>query len=458
MELGNSAANLRRGGALAVFLARLEIDQAVAFGMLTRGWRAAAGIVSVLLISRFFSPEVQGFYYTFASVLALQSFVELGFYIVIVNVASHEWADLKLDNAGRIVGESRALSRLVSMGRFVFKWYAAASVIFVIAVGIVGHIFFSQSLHTDVHWQWPWLFLVMLSGMVLWTLPFMSLLEGCDQVGPVNKFRMMQAILVSAVFWIAVITGANLWATVVSTTVSLACATYFLLVRYRFFFEPFFNAPTSARIEWRTELWPMQWRLAAQGLVGYLAHSLFNPVIFHYHGAVAAGQMGMTLQLATMLRLLAMSWLQAKIPRFGILIAQKDYQALDRLWLRVSLISLLFISTGAGAAWVLVYGLNVAGLALAQRLLGPLPTGLILAAIVISQIVQCEAAYLRAHKREPFVVSGIVTAVTMGVLVWLLGMNFGAFGASVAYLLVTSVIALPFGTFIWFRRRAEWRS
>lgn len=57
-------------------LAGLEVDRAVVFSVLTSFWRVAAGLVSMVLIARFFPPEIQGFYYTFWSLLALQSFVE----------------------------------------------------------------------------------------------------------------------------------------------------------------------------------------------------------------------------------------------------------------------------------------------------------------------------------------------------------------------------------------------
>src|SRR5690606_18580569 len=66
--------------------ARLEVDRAVAYGVLVRLWQVLAGPVTLVLIAHHFTPELQGFYYTFGSILALQSFLELGFYVVILNV------------------------------------------------------------------------------------------------------------------------------------------------------------------------------------------------------------------------------------------------------------------------------------------------------------------------------------------------------------------------------------
>ena len=103
------------GSRIAALLNRTEVDQAVIFVLLNRGWQILTMPATLFLIAKHFSPEVQGFYYTFVSVLALQSFLELGFVIVIINVSSHEWAHLRLDEAGNIVGRQEALSRLASL-------------------------------------------------------------------------------------------------------------------------------------------------------------------------------------------------------------------------------------------------------------------------------------------------------------------------------------------------------
>ena len=126
-----------------------------------------AGPVTLLMIAHHFTPEVQGFYYTFASLLALQSFAELGFYLVIINLASHEWAHLGLDASGRIVGSSDALSRLVSLGRLIVKWYTIVSGVFVVLAIAVGLMVLSRESHPDVEWRAPWMVLVFLTGLLL---------------------------------------------------------------------------------------------------------------------------------------------------------------------------------------------------------------------------------------------------------------------------------------------------
>src|SRR4051794_13788397 len=169
--------------------------------LFSRAWMLAAAPVTLILIARTVSPEVQGFYYTFSSLIALQAFVELGLYLVIINVASHEWASLRLGEDGRIGGDGDALSRLVSLGRLIFKWYAVASGVFVAGVSAAGYVFFSGMPDPGVDWRAPWFALVVLSGLLLWTLPLNSLLEGCGQVAEIYRFRLGQAVLGNVALW-----------------------------------------------------------------------------------------------------------------------------------------------------------------------------------------------------------------------------------------------------------------
>ena len=105
---------------------------------------------------------------------------------------------------------------------------------------------------------------------------------------------------------------------------------------------------------------------------------------------------------------------------------------------------------------MVVYLLNAFQHPFAQRLLPPLPTGLLLLAAVLLQISQCQSAYLRAHKREPIMVMSAVSSLSMGLLVWGLGWIFGPTGASAAYLATVAILILPWQTAIWRRCRALW--
>ncbi|MBT4899544.1 MAG: hypothetical protein HON56_10755, partial [Nitrospina sp.] len=368
----------------------LEVDRAVMFAVLSKVWSLFAAPITLLLISLYLKPEVQGLYYTFLSLVAMQSFVELGFCIVITQFASHEWAGLYLDDSGFISGDERARQRLISLGRLVFKWYACASIIFVLLVGGGGYLFLSQSPDLGISWKGPWFSLMVVAGLQLWALPFLSLLEGCNQVHTIYRFRFVQGVFISLAMWMAMSLDFGLWMAIAGVGAGLIATLYLILIVYRKFFQPFFTFKPEQEIHWKEEIWPMQWRLALGGSMGYFMVSIYTPVMFHYHGPVVAGQMGMTWQLVTALGSLAMAWVATKVPRFGILVAKKNYTELDRFFFRTSGISMGVISLGAVLLWLLVYGLNYFEHPLAQRLLSPLPFGLFIVGTVLGQIAQCQ--------------------------------------------------------------------
>lgn len=428
------------------------------FAVLSKVWSLFAAPITLLLISLYLKPEVQGLYYTFLSLVAMQSFVELGFCIVITQFASHEWAGLYLDDSGFISGDERARQRLISLGRLVFKWYACASIIFVLLVGGGGYLFLSQSPDLGISWKGPWFSLMVVAGLQLWALPFLSLLEGCNQVHTIYRFRFVQGVFISLAMWMAMSLDFGLWMAIAGVGAGLIATLYLILIVYRKFFQPFFTFKPEQEIHWKEEIWPMQWRLALGGSMGYFMVSIYTPVMFHYHGPVVAGQMGMTWQLVAALGSLAMAWVATKVPRFGILVAQKNYSELDRFFFRTSGISMGVISLGAVLLWLLVYGLNYFEHPLAQRLLSPLPFGLFIVGTVLGQIAQCQSAYLRAHKKEPFLLYSFVYGLLNGIVVWFLGSRFGAIGASVGYLSVMTLVSVPLGSYIWITCRRKWHA
>ena len=434
------------------------MDRAVMFAVLSKVWSLFAAPITLLLISLYLKPEVQGLYYTFLSLVAMQSFVELGFCIVITQFASHEWAGLYLDDSGFISGDERARQRLISLGRLVFKWYACASIIFVLLVGGGGYLFLSQSPDLGISWKGPWFSLMVVAGLQLWALPFLSLLEGCNQVHTIYRFRFVQGVFISLAMWMAMSLDFGLWMAIAGVGAGLIATLYLILIVYRKFFQPFFTFKPEQEIHWKEEIWPMQWRLALGGSMGYFMVSIYTPVMFHYHGPVVAGQMGMTWQLVAALGSLAMAWVATKVPRFGILVAKKNYTELDRFFFRTSGISMGVISLGAVLLWLLVYGLNYFEHPLAQRLLSPLPFGLFIVGTVLGQIAQCQSAYLRAHKKEPFLLYSFVYGLLNGIVVWFFGSRFGAIGASVGYLSVMLLVSVPLGSYIWVTCRRKWHA
>lgn len=434
----------------------IMVDRAVLFSILAKIWGLGTGPVTALLIAWHFTPEVQGYYYTFGNILALQVFVELGLGVVLVQFTSHEWSRLRFDPAGRIVGDEEALSRLISIARVGSKWYQAGGVLVALGLSLGGYLFFSASPSHGVSWFWAWLCLCGLAGLNICLVPVWSLLEGCNQVSQLYTFRFVQSLCYTLTIWMVIRSGGGLWTAPVALLVSLSCAAIFLWTRYRPFLTTLLlSHPSGPRISWSRDLLPMQWRIALSWASGYFVFSIFTPVLFWYHGPVVAGQMGMTWSLVNAMQI-AVSWLAPRVPQFGILVAQRKYDELDRLLWRLTYIIVTIGVTAGFSIWLFVYVLYDYGFHLATRLLPPLPTALFLMAQLLMIFSMPFSVYMRAHKTEPIVHLSVIGGVLNGISAFTLGKYYGANGMALGYLLI-SVMIIPLVLLIWRRRRAEWR-
>ena len=440
----------------ARLLGILGVDRAVGYAVLGNFTALFLGPVTVLLIAWRFSPELQGYYYTFGSLLALQVFFELGLGQAIIQFASHDWSTLSLDEKGRIVGDEAARSRLLSLGRLSFRWYGWAAILLVLGLGPAGYAFFSHTPTAGVSWPGPWAALCIGVGAGFALLPVFSLLQGCNQVPQFWFYRWIQQVVNGLSLWAAIILGAGLWTLAVASAAGFLWSVFFLLRRYSGFVGSFLSSPAGPRIHWRRDVWPVQWRIAISWIGAYFTTSFFAPVLFRLHGPVAAGQMGMTVTLSLVLLAVSSNWVVTKAPQFGVLIAQGDYWELDRLFRRSFLASIAVSCAGAVAIGLGVFLLHSVGHPLSARLLRPLPTFLLMSGTVLNSATMGLSVYLRAHKREPLAPVYLLTALVVFATVLVLGARFGALGITAGYLGAITVVQLPLSIIVFQRRRAEW--
>jgi hypothetical protein len=119
------------------------VDRAVFFSNAAQMMRLVTGPITMALVLRYLTPEIQGYFYAFSGVVAMQIFLEMGFSQNILQFASHEFAKLRFTPAQTLEGDLVARSRLISLGRLAFGYYAVAALIVLFAIGIGGHVYFT---------------------------------------------------------------------------------------------------------------------------------------------------------------------------------------------------------------------------------------------------------------------------------------------------------------------------
>ncbi len=435
-------------------LSRFGVDRTLAYGVLSRVAGSASGLVTLGVVVWRFDPGLQGYYYAFGSLVALQLFAELGLATVLVHFASHEWSRLRWEGQGPITGEADALSRLSSLGRLGLAWYGTAAVVVATGLALGGSAFFEGAAPL-ADWRGPWLVLAGLTGIQLILVPIWALLEGCNQGTGVYFYRFIRALAAPSALWAAIFGGLGLWAMPISVAVDIVCGTLYLVVRYAPFLRAFAARPAGIVIPWSKEIWPMQSRIAASWMAGYFVFQLFVPVLFRFHGPAVAGQWGMTWQLFSSVGGVASLWMVVRTPRFGMWIARRQFAELDREFARSAILSVAVCGAGALTVWLGLFALRRVDAGLAGRILPDLPSALLATAVILLQVSFAQACYLRAHKREPFLLLSLLQAVLTTATTLGLGVSFGAVGMAAGYLAVTALL-LPVGTAVWWKCRREW--
>lgn len=436
------------------------LDRAISFVVMARLWSAFAGVVTVLMIARFLTPNEQGYYYTFYSLVALQIVFELGFCFVVLQWAAHERARLVFAPDGRVEGDSVALSRLASVLKISIRWYTVAAVLMVATLLPAGFYFFDahQRAGLAVPWEGPWFVLVMAVALNFLMGPVCAFVEGCGFVTLMAQMHLGQVLLGSLLAWAAMATHHGLYSPAMMVLgVAMVQALTLTMPRLRRVLTSLLRRTVNGNsVDWRREIWPFQWRIAVTWLSSYFLTQFITPVLFSYQGSVTAGRMGMSLSIATSIGTVGLAWMSTKASPFGSMVARGEIRELNRLFFRTFCQSTVLVTAGAAAFFSCLLIIRHNFPKLAMRVLSPWAFALLLLTMVMNHVLSSEALYMRAHKREPLLVQAVVVAIVLGTSTLILGRIFGVNAVTIGYFVLGGLLSLTWGTYVFFAKRREW--
>ena len=445
-------------------LKKIGVDKAIAYSSGARVVQAFTGVGSIFFISTFLSGVEQGFYYTFGSIIAIQVFFELGLTGIITQYVAHEAAHLKLDESFKYLGEERYKSRLASLLHFCVKWYAVLSLIVLLVLLVVGFIFFSSYSNEEnsTSWEIPWIILCIATAIKLLQSPFNSFIMGIGKVKEMSKISFYQQIILPLSTWIGLICGIKLYVVGISALLSVIIWNVYVFHSNIWkILKNLWQETITEKILYFKEIFPYQWRIALSWVSGYFIFQLFNPVLFATEGAKVAGQMGMTLQALNAIQAFAMSWMGTKVPMYSSMIALKDYDKLDKLFNKtlwqMSSICLCMLVTMFGFIEVLrLTEFKIGSTVIADRFLDNWPMFCMMVPVMANMFVFSWAAYLRCHKKEPFLVQSVVMGILSCVSTMGLGYLYGVYGITIGYASLAVGVGTPWAYLIYRNKKREW--
>ncbi len=428
------------------------LDFHVLVTLLFRGWAIVAGGVTILLLPLWLSPTEQGYYFTFASVLALQIFFELGLNQIVMQLVSHEVAHLTETADGRLTGKEAHLGRLSSLARLISRWYGVAALLFALIGGIAGAVFFTQKGTEPMSvWLGIWALLICATAANLWLSPGLAVMEGCGKVGQVARLRLVQSVLGYASLWVLLLAGAGLWAATAVPVVSAVCTGYWLMAHGNMLrWLSSRAADVKTQLSWRTDVLPLQWRIALSWVSGYLIFNLFTPMVFSRHGAIEAGRLGMALTVFTAISTIGMSWVNAKAPNLTMHIARGERRELNSLFKALFLRSTTVIALTSVGVVLVAWYLNKTGFPLMMRIASPGVLAVLAVVTTVNAMVFAMAIYMRAHREEPMLAQSIVGGLLVACAVYI-GSIYGVLTMMILYMAICIFVLLPWTVWLFFK-------
>ena len=324
---------------------------------------------------------------------------------------------------------------------------------------IVGYIFFSRYGIVDksVNWFTPWVIICSATAFSLIVSPILCFLEGLGKVKEVAKIRLIQQVCQILILFICLISGYKLFSSPIASLITLLIVSiYIFFSKNKLLLYFIWKQLNVWKVNYKTEIFPFQWRIALSWISGYFIYQLFNPVIFATEGAVVAGQMGITLAVLNGILTVSLSWINTKIPLFSSLIAKKEFASLDLVFNKtvkqasgISLFCLVFMILA-------VIIMKKMSLEFGNRFLPLFPLILLSISTFANQFVSAFATYLRCHKKEPFLIFSIVLGILTATSTLVFGKFFGVLGITIGYSFLTVFLSLTWAIIIFKKKKVLW--
>lgn len=380
-------------------------------------WRVFSGPLMLFCIPYFLTPEIQGYWYTFISLAALSVLADLGFSNIVLQFSAHEFAFLRFNENNQLEGDKEHFLRLADFFHFSLRWLLKIVLIAFPLIMIGGYAFLSYKTQPDKFisgWQEAWFLYSFFSAFVFMNAIILSFFEGCNLVGKVQKLRFQIAVLTTLSMLVGLILHLELFALALSNVVSSLAGIFFIIKNFKTTILQFLRVEKHDVYDWWPEFSNLIWRYAISWGSGFLVFQLFTPMTFYFYGPIAAGKIGISIAMWTAGFNIAISWITAITPRMNILIAEKDWIALDELFHKGLIKSFCTMFCG-GTLFFLSELVFYNKVSFFKRILEPKGMGILFFAWLIQIITNAFAVYLRAHKKEPLVKISCFNALVVAI-------------------------------------------
>ena len=208
--------------------------------------------------------------------------------------------------------------------------------------------------------------------------------------------------------------GWGLWSLSLSYLMQNVTMSIQIAMAYRRLSLPIAGMQSSAQtdsINWRTEILPLQFRLAGSYFCGYFIAQAVLPFTLRYHGSEIAGQVGLMLSVFNAVASIVASYMYAAAPKYAEFIAHRNVASLKQIFSKVTMVTLVAAMLVYALVLLTTYLAWHADLSITHRMASAQVVMWMVAIGLVNAYVGSVATLLRAQKREPMLPISIVVAL-----------------------------------------------
>lgn len=411
---------------------------AITYFLLAQTMRIFSGPLSLFFLTKYFSSEELGFYYSFFSIQASSQIIEAGIGFVLMQTIARKMAGLKL-HKGALIGSLEKKLIIYKYFFFLILWQFLVSVIFIVASYCIG-LFIFKDYFGHVIWESPLLLLVFSGALNLYISCLGSMVEGLQRPDKLYRTSLVASLgsTLSLLFFIyfdfglysaglSQIISAFIGAILHSITlrIFLKRAIYYFTDRTVVSFQTF----SSIFIEIR----PYFSKISATWILGFFYWNALNLISFKVSGAEFAGKLGFTLALIKAVGSISESFVTTKRGMIAKLIGEGNQATALQVFKSSNALTAAAFGIGLTVVYLIAIYTPVffSGkfLELNQIILYGIGYFFI---ILITNM----ALYIRCHLVEPFVRFSVSQSIIFPLGVYLLLSFIGPLSVSVYFFLL----------------------
>lgn len=212
--------------------------------------------------------------------------------------------------------------------------------------------------------------------------------------------------------------GFNLFALAFSLLSAAVIGSLLIFKEFKFTIRQLWELSSGEVYDWNEQFFHLIWRYAISWCSGYFIFQLFTPIAFKFYGAEFSGKVGISIAMWTAGFSIAMSWINAIIPRINILIEQCKWSELDLIF-RKSLFKAMLTMLIGGVGFLIADYLFQEQVFLFKRILSLKEMSILFICWLGQIYINSLAIYLRGHKKEPLMLISFVVALYIAISTYL---------------------------------------